>query len=92
MLLNSRETCRDCALLRFADSVASIYCYTFRELLMLAWIEELTDIPDWQAKIFDPEYVFRWKSAKLITGHDVTRSMVDWVNLANNCKMIALTR
>ena len=48
---------------------------------MLAWINELTDIPDWQRKIFDPDFVFRWKNAKLLTGQDVTRSMADWVRL-----------
>ena len=48
---------------------------------MLAWINELTDIPDWQCKIFDPDFVFRWKSAKVLTGQDVTRSMADWVRL-----------
>ena len=46
---------------------------------MLAWINELTDIPDWQCKIFDTEFVFKWKSAKVLTGQDVTRSMADWV-------------
>jgi len=46
---------------------------------MLAWINELTDLPDWQHKIFDPEFTFDWKSAKVMTGYDVVRSMADWV-------------
>lgn len=46
---------------------------------MLAWINELTDLPDWQNKIFDPEFTFEWKSAKVMTGYDVVRSMADWV-------------
>lgn len=45
---------------------------------MLAWMNESTDTPDWQRKIFDPDFVFKWKSAKILTGQDVTRSMVDW--------------
>ncbi len=45
---------------------------------MLALINELTDIPDWDRKIFDPNFVFEWKSVKLMTGQDVTRSMADW--------------
>ena len=49
---------------------------------MLAWINELTDMPDWDRKIFDPEFVFEWKSAKVLTGYDVTRAMTDWVNAA----------
>lgn len=51
---------------------------------MLAWINELTDIPDWRCKIFDTGFVFKWKSAKVLTGQDVTRSMVDWVRF-NSC-------
>lgn len=57
----------------------SAYCYTVRELTMLAWINELTDMPNWQHKIFDPEFTFEWKSSKVMTGYDVTRSMADWV-------------
>ena len=48
---------------------------------MLAWINELTDMPNWQRKIFDTEFTFEWMSAKLMTGYDVTRSMADWVRL-----------
>ncbi|KAL6716551.1 hypothetical protein ACLMJK_006118 [Lecanora helva] len=54
------------------------FCYTVRELTMLAWINELTDMPDWQCKIFDPDIAFRWKSEKVLVGQDVTRSMADW--------------
>ena len=46
---------------------------------MLAMINELTDMPDWDRKVFDSESIFKWKSAKLLTGDDVTRSMADWV-------------
>ena len=62
-----------------AHDLRSKYCYTIRERTMLALINELTDIPDWDRKIFDTNFVFEWKSAKLMTGQDVTRSMVDWV-------------
>ncbi len=47
---------------------------------MLALINELTDMPDWHRKIYDPDMVFEWKSAKLLSGRDITRSMVDWVS------------
>lgn len=50
-----------------------------REITMMAWMNSLTDMPDWDCKIFDPEFTFQWKSAKLLTGYDVTRSMTDWV-------------
>ena len=46
---------------------------------MLALINEFTDMEGWDRKIFDPEFVFQWKSAKLLTGQDITKSMLDWV-------------
>ncbi|KAL8904481.1 MAG: hypothetical protein Q9207_003245 [Kuettlingeria erythrocarpa] len=49
-----------------------------REMAMTKWMNALTDLPDWERKIFDPDFIFEWKSAKLLTGHDVTRSMVEW--------------
>jgi hypothetical protein len=54
------------------------FCYTVRELTMLALINELTDLPDWDRKVFDPDFTFDWKSQKLWTGKDITRSMLDW--------------
>ena len=49
----------------------------------MAWINELTDMADWQHRIWDNDFVFEWKSAKVMTGGDVTRSMADWVMLSN---------
>ena len=49
---------------------------------MLALINELTDMPGWHRIIFEPETVFEWKSAKLLSGRDITRSMVDWVSFS----------
>ena len=54
------------------------FCYTLRELTMIALINELTDSPDWDRKAFDPEFAFEWKSQKLLQGNDVTRAMLDW--------------
>ncbi|KAL9100973.1 MAG: hypothetical protein Q9163_003715 [Psora crenata] len=54
------------------------FCYTVREKKMIAWISELTDMEGWEEKIWDNNSVFEWKSAKVITGGDVTRSMADW--------------
>ena len=48
---------------------------------MLAWINELTDLPEWYRRIFDPDFTFTWKSAKIIAGGDFTRAMADWVSL-----------
>ncbi|KAL8774321.1 MAG: hypothetical protein Q9209_001072 [Squamulea sp. 1 TL-2023] len=54
------------------------FCYTMREISMIAWMNTLTDMSGWERRIFDTEFTFEWKSAKLLTGYDVTRSMVDW--------------
>ena len=45
---------------------------------MLALMSELTDEPEWERKIFDTAFTFKWKSAKIMTGRDITRSMADW--------------
>ncbi|KAL9128531.1 MAG: hypothetical protein Q9217_002796 [Psora testacea] len=59
-------------------------CYTIRELTMISWINELTDMPDWHRKIWDNDFVFKWKSVKVMTGGDVTRSMADWMAASLN--------
>ena len=53
-------------------------CYTVRERTMLALMNELTDFHEWQRAIFDPEFTFEWKSAKIMSGMDITRPMADW--------------
>lgn len=47
--------------------------------MMLALINELTDMPEWHRKIYDNDFTFRWRSEKVMSGIDVHRSMVDWV-------------
>ena len=54
------------------------FCYTLRELTMIALMNELTDISDWDRAVFDPGFTFDWKSQKLLQGKDVTRAMLDW--------------
>ena len=68
-----------CINIHLANMICSTFCYTIRELTMLALINELTDMPDWDRKIFDSDFTFEWKSAKTMSGNDMTRSMVDWV-------------
>ena len=58
-------------------------CYTVRERTMIALMNELTDMPDWERNIFDTRFAFTWKSAKVMTGGDVTRSMADWVSVSS---------
>lgn len=57
----------------------SEFCYTVRELTMLARINELTDLPNKNSKVFEPDLMLEWKSAKIMAGGDVTRSIADWV-------------
>lgn len=47
---------------------------------MLALINQLTDMENWERKVFDTEFTFKWKSALVMSGRDVTRSMADWVS------------
>ena len=44
---------------------------------MLALINELTDMPDWDRKVFENDFTFKWKSEKLMSGKDITRSIAD---------------
>ena len=53
-------------------------CYTVRERTMLALMNELTDLHEWQRAIFDPVFTFEWKSGKIMSGRDITRAMADW--------------
>lgn len=46
---------------------------------MLALINELTDLPGWQHKVFDSDFTFRWKCKNVTSDSDITQSMVDWV-------------
>ena len=51
---------------------------------MIALINELTDTVDWEQRVFDAQFTFAWKSAKVMAGGDVTRSMADWVSVLNS--------
>ena len=46
---------------------------------MLALINELTDLPSWQHKVFDSDFTFRWKCKNVMSDRDITQSMADWV-------------
>jgi hypothetical protein len=37
-------------------------------------------MPDRDRNIWEADFVLEWKSAKVMAGEDVTRSMADWVN------------
>ena len=49
---------------------------------MIGLMNEFTDLPFWERKIFEADFTFEWKSAQLLAGKDVTRPMADWVNFS----------
>lgn len=56
---------------------------TLREIGMMAVMNELTDKPDWERKVFDEEIAAKWKSEAL-EKNNFTEAMFDWVYLAGS--------
>ncbi len=53
---------------------------TVRELNMMAIMDNITDKPDWDKKVFDDSIVQRWRQEALTReGMDVSEKMLDWV-------------
>ncbi|CDM27480.1 hypothetical protein DTO013E5_2783 [Penicillium roqueforti] len=52
---------------------------TLREMHMVEFMEQLTDIHEWWKKIFDPATQEEWKKAALNSGKDLTLNMVEWI-------------
>lgn len=80
MLRRVRKSVHNCFFMAYLgpDHQHRNDCYTVRERTMLALMNELTDAPEWQRTIFDPVFTFKWKSAKIMSGRDITKSMADW--------------
>lgn len=51
---------------------------------MLAWMNQLTDVADWDRKIFEKDFVDDWKSRTLSKHTDATHGMVEWVRRSGN--------
>ncbi|KAF8885764.1 hypothetical protein BD779DRAFT_657637 [Infundibulicybe gibba] len=54
---------------------------TLRERTMLSLMNQLSDKPDWDKKVFDETIASKWKAEALeasATGVDITQRMVDW--------------
>ena len=58
---------------------------------MLALMNELTDVPEWDRKIFNTDFTFTWKSAKVMAGRDVTKPMANWVRKSNQLAILTDT-
>ncbi|KAI9722671.1 MAG: hypothetical protein M1812_001602 [Candelaria pacifica] len=51
---------------------------TLREITMMRFIEQITDKPSWNTKVFDEAITGRWKEEALATeGMDISEQMVD---------------
>ncbi|TKY89768.1 hypothetical protein EX895_001065 [Sporisorium graminicola] len=51
---------------------------TVREVAMLAVMDALTDKPNWQLKIHDPEIVARWRVEATQQSHLISQRAFDW--------------
>ena len=47
---------------------------------MMELIGQLTDLPDWQHRVYDPGWTSRWAAAMMRVERDVTADMAAWVS------------
>ncbi|QQK44526.1 Histone H2B [Penicillium digitatum] len=52
---------------------------TLREMRMVEFMEDLTDIPEWWKKVFEPATQEKWKKAAMNSGKDITLNMAEWI-------------
>ncbi|KAK4867793.1 hypothetical protein LT330_006654 [Penicillium expansum] len=52
---------------------------TLREMHMVEFMEDLTDIPEWWKKVFDPATQEKWKKTAMNSGKDITLNMAEWI-------------
>ena len=53
---------------------------TLRELDMMAIMNDITDKPNWDIKVFDDSVVQKWRQEALANEYvDVSEKMLDWV-------------
>ena len=51
---------------------------TAREYVMIEFMSNVTDKPDWDKKVFDEIIVGRWRTEAMKSGRDMTKKMLDW--------------
>ncbi|RFU23923.1 hypothetical protein B7463_g12415, partial [Scytalidium lignicola] len=59
------------------DGHVSLPLLTLRELDMIRIMENITEKPNWDSKVFDTAITSRWKEEAL--GNNVTKAMMNWV-------------
>ncbi|KAJ5336716.1 hypothetical protein MYU51_005805 [Penicillium brevicompactum] len=58
---------------------ADLPVLTLREIAMVDYMEDITDIPEWWKKVFDPTIQEEWKRAAVNGDRDITLNMAQWV-------------
>ncbi|KAJ5115280.1 Protein of unknown function DUF4246 [Penicillium alfredii] len=58
---------------------ADLPVQTLREIQMVDVMEDLTDIPEWWKKIFQPGVAEDWKKNAMDTRADITLNMAEWI-------------
>ncbi|KAF3386324.1 hypothetical protein F1880_001250 [Penicillium rolfsii] len=62
-----------------ANQFTELPVQTIREFNMMRVMEDLTDIPEWWKKIYDPGTADDWKKTALNSGADITPNMAKWI-------------
>ncbi|QGA19153.1 hypothetical protein EYB26_006841 [Talaromyces marneffei] len=52
---------------------------TKREILMMRIMNTITDKPDWDRKIYNPDITSKWATEIVDSGADVTPKMLEWI-------------
>ncbi|OQE21645.1 hypothetical protein PENSTE_c011G02177 [Penicillium steckii] len=52
---------------------------THREILMMQVMNNITEKPEWNEKVFDEKITTRWRNEIAQSGQDVTIKMMDWI-------------
>ncbi|KAJ6002462.1 Protein of unknown function DUF4246 [Penicillium sp. IBT 35674x] len=71
----------------FENALDPSYCnsewtrllFTHREILMMRVMNNITDKPAWDQKIFDEQITAKWREEISQSGQDVSSRMMDWI-------------
>ena len=53
---------------------------TVRERTMMALMDQITDKPNWDQKVFDQNITSKWRGEARESGLDVSEKMYEWVS------------
>ncbi|KAF7622464.1 hypothetical protein F9C07_8482 [Aspergillus flavus] len=52
---------------------------TYREILIMRVMNDITDEPEWNRKVFDEAISAKWRSKIVASDKDITPNMIDWI-------------